>query len=524
MVRLQSRIREAVGATLLVAGLLVPLSVRAGEFRTPAVAGYFYERSPFVLDRQVTDLLTSAQHPAVTGRLVAAVCPHAGYPFSGKVAAAVYSQLASGAVARVVLLGPAHHGRVQGVTLPDPAVSAYYTPLGVVPIDTEACRKLKELKGFVIQPAVAVREHSLEVQLPFLQKTVTSFTLIPLLCGPADAVDIDAVAGALAPLLASNTLMIASSDFTHFGPNYGFTPFSNQVPRELRAWLDLAAGQVARLDEAAFVQHCQETGDTICGEVPIRILMATLKRAGLTVAGRVLDRSTSGDVAGSFDNSVSYAAIGFFAAPRPISNEQSGIEPREEHAVKEHRSGRWTPGLSEAEKSTLFAIARDTLAWCVAGRKGPFDFTPYALTPKLKGEAATFVTLKIKGRLRGCIGSLAPVEALYLSVHGNAINAALRDPRFSPVTTDELARLSVDVSILSPVQDLASIAEFQLGRQGIILEKAGCRAVYLPEVATEQGWSVEETLASLSEKAGLPPEAWRQGARFQVFESAVLSE
>ncbi|MEI6564676.1 MAG: AmmeMemoRadiSam system protein A [bacterium] len=192
--------------------------------------------------------------------------------------------------------------------------------------------------------------------------------------------------------------------------------------------------------------------------------------------------------------------------------------------MKEYRSGSWTPGLSEAEKTTLFAIANDTLKWCVKGRHGEFDFSPYVITPLMKTSMATFVTLKIKGELRGCIGSLAPVEALYLSIHNNAVNAALRDPRFSPVQPGELPRIEVDVSVLSPIRDIPSIADFKIGQQGIILEKGRYRAVYLPEVATEQGWTVEETLSSLSQKAGLPSDAWRKGATFQVFESVVLSE
>ena len=192
--------------------------------------------------------------------------------------------------------------------------------------------------------------------------------------------------------------------------------------------------------------------------------------------------------------------------------------------MKEHRSGTWTPGLTDAEKATLFTLARDTLKWCVTGQGGGFDFGRYTITPLMMTNMATFVTLKIKGQLRGCIGSLAPVEPLYLSVHGNAINAALRDPRFDPVRPAELPRIEVDVSILSPIRDIASIAEFKIGQQGIILEKGRYRAVYLPEVATEQGWTVEQTLSSLSMKAGLPPDAWREGTRFKVFESAVLSE
>ena len=192
--------------------------------------------------------------------------------------------------------------------------------------------------------------------------------------------------------------------------------------------------------------------------------------------------------------------------------------------MTERRSGTWTPELTAAEQSTLFAIARDTLNWCVGRRASPFAFGMYAVTPRMRQRMATFVTLKIAGRLRGCIGSLTPVEEFYRSVHGNAVNAALDDPRFPPVTAAEVPRLEVDVSILSPIRDIAALDEFRLGEHGIIIQKGLARAVYLPEVAPEQGWTVEETLASLSMKAGLAPDAWRRGAAFKVFESVVLSE
>ena len=198
--------------------------------------------------------------------------------------------------------------------------------------------------------------------------------------------------------------------------------------------------------------------------------------------------------------------------------------------ISEHRSGAWSPELTDSEKDTLFAIAKDTLAWCVPGaagamnkKQGPFSIESYTITPRLKAHDATFVTLKIRGELRGCIGSLAPVEPLYLSVHHNAVNAAMHDYRFSPLRGDELPDITVDVSILSPIRDIPNPDAFKLGQHGIILGKGAARAVFLPEVATEQGWTKEETLAYLSRKAGLSADAWREGARFQVFESVVLS-
>jgi AmmeMemoRadiSam system protein A len=198
-------------------------------------------------------------------------------------------------------------------------------------------------------------------------------------------------------------------------------------------------------------------------------------------------------------------------------------DAKEAAVIKEHRSGEWTPSLTDAEKATLFAIAEDTLAWCVNGSRGRFSFDKYPLTDKLKVKTATFVTLKMHGMLRGCIGSLAPMQPLYESIHANAVNASMDDPRFNPVTPKELPLLEIHLSILSPIRDIATLDEFKIGEHGIIMEKGFYRAVYLPEVAVEQGWTKEETLSSLSEKAGARADAWKTGAHFKVFSSVQLA-
>lgn len=191
--------------------------------------------------------------------------------------------------------------------------------------------------------------------------------------------------------------------------------------------------------------------------------------------------------------------------------------------IKEERSGEWTPSLSGEEKETLFAIAHDTLDWCVSGGDGDFfKKHKYKLTPKLKCNYATFVTLNSGGMLRGCIGTLEPVEPLYMSVHNNTVNAAFRDHRFRPVESKELGQIDIHVSILSSIRDIQSLDEFIIGEHGIIIFKGPNRAVYLPEVATEQGWTKDETLSSLSIKAGMDPDAWKDGTSFKVFSSVVL--
>jgi AmmeMemoRadiSam system protein A len=202
----------------------------------------------------------------------------------------------------------------------------------------------------------------------------------------------------------------------------------------------------------------------------------------------------------------------------------AGCTNTKENSMNEQNSAVWSPQLSQTEEQTLFAIANDTLSWCVEDSSGSFDFGKYEITEKLKIQTATFVTLKINGRLRGCIGSLEPVAPLYESVHDNAVNAALRDHRFPPVGTNELTQLEVHISILSPIVPIKTLDEFRIGEHGIILTKGYNRAVYLPEVATEQGWTVEETLTSLSQKAGLPPDAWKTGTTFEVFSSVGIGE
>jgi AmmeMemoRadiSam system protein A len=221
--------------------------------------------------------------------------------------------------------------------------------------------------------------------------------------------------------------------------------------------------------------------------------------------------------------------LGCGAAPEEPTHAASG---KETGTVKEHKSGQWSPELSDEEKDALFAMARDTLEWCVKGSKGKFSFEKYKLTDKMKAPTHSFVTLKINGRLRGCIGSLPPfpAEAMYKSVHNHTVLSALRDTRFhkpfgpGPVAPGELSSIDIHISLLSPVKDIPSLDAFNIGEHGIILRKGRARAVYLPEVAVEQGWTKEQTLASLCRKAGMGPEDWREGAQFQVFSSVVLSK
>lgn len=190
--------------------------------------------------------------------------------------------------------------------------------------------------------------------------------------------------------------------------------------------------------------------------------------------------------------------------------------------ITQQRSGNWSPELTAEEHGILFHIAEDTLVWLVSGAGGAFKFGDYGITPGLEQNYATFVTLRQRGDLRGCIGCLEPKEALYLSVHRNTQRAARDDARFDPVAVEEVSRIEVDISILGRQQPIESVDAFNVGQHGIVIHKEDRSAVYLPQVASEQGWTREATLESLCHKAGLPADAWRENATMTIFESVSL--
>lgn len=472
------------------------------EVRPPAVAGAFYERLPIALQAQVDGLLESAVHSGATGRLVAAVAPHAGYVYSGHCAAGVYRLLTSGEVSRVVILAPSHHVAFVGLSLPAEGVRAYRTPLGDVPLDMALCGALRTKPGFSSVAGADVREHAVEVHLPFLQRRLGAFSLVPLICGQLDASTVAAAAEALSPYAGTGTLFIASSDFTHYGPNYDFLPFTTRVEGALKEWLGDATRAIAAVDAGAFDRHCRATHDTICGQNPIRVLLATLTRSGLSLRGQVLDTGTSGDVVGNYENSVSYAAIGFFSgnkADTPSGGTMTNTPGKETSAFR----------LTEASQKRLLEIARQSIQNYLKSREIPaFDVAPGELT----APAAVFVTLTQRGQLRGCIGTTEPRDALWQAVARLAVAAAVEDGRFEPLTPDELPRTHIEISVLSPMQRVKSADAIREKEHGVVVRRGWRSGLFLPQVwehfATKEGFLDE----LCRQKAHLEAQAWRDPA------------
>jgi len=523
-------------ATVLVVALAAaptrfgPETSRAARTRPPALAGTWYpgDRASLCAAAHLLMRVGAPDRAPVT-KPVALVVPHAGWPWSGPVAGAAFSLLHPGDFDRVVVVGPSHHAAFRGYAVDD--ATAYRTPLGDVPLCTGS---FAALSGEVArrEDAATAPEHAVEIELPFLQAALGSFCLVPALVGDTDEADETAFAARLATFDDGRTLFVFSSDFSHYGPRFDYEPFGPLSPRareETRALNERALDLLAAADAAGFRSHLRETGNTICGRRGLLTLLALLPRIAPGARGVTLAHYASADIPGVQDtSSVSYAAMAFFrsGAPSP-SFAPRHAPPRLEDAPVD------SPPLGPDAGGRLVRLARAALET----RLGTTDTLDDALRDWPRGRdeeqrRGVFVTLNRTdpaevardGRLRGCIGQPVPTWPLYYGTVQAALDAALRDPRFPAVTASELPRLAVEVTVLSPRREIASYRDIRIGTHGVVLQKAGRSALFLPQVAPEQGWSVEQMLSALSEKAGLPGDAWREGARLEVFTGQVFEE
>jgi len=274
--------------------------------REPAVAGQFYPGSESELRREVVGYLSAVPAQKIDGRIVGLISPHAGYTYSGRAAAYGYSLLKGKGFKRVIVLAPSHRAGFRGAALSD--ADSFKTPLGLVPLDREACTGLISHELYAKLPQAHEYEHSLEVQLPFLQEVLGDFTLIPIIIGQLRRGDAETIASPLKKLLDGKTIIIASSDFTHYGAGFDYLPFTDNIKENLKK-LDLGAVEIIKkLDAQGFNAYVERTGATICGHYPIQILLETLPR---DARGHLLKYETSGDMTGDYSHCVSYVSMVF---------------------------------------------------------------------------------------------------------------------------------------------------------------------------------------------------------------------
>jgi len=471
-----------------------------------SLAGRWYPADPAELTREIQGYLEAASPPPAGETVTALILPHAGYRWSGKVAAAGLRRIAGRRFDRVIVLGPSHTLPLRNVAS-IPRATHYATPLGEVPLDTEFLARLRRYPEFRTIPPVHRREHSVQMEVPLLQSVLHDFRLVPIVVGSLDAATIHRMAAILLGRIDARSLVVASSDFTHYGPRYDYLPFRKDVADNLRK-LDMGAFDwIAKRDEKGLLDYIAKTKETICGRYPIAILLAML---GPKSKVRLVRYDTSGAVSGDWSNSVSYLSIaitGGWAEAAPVP-----------------APGSLMP-LSKQDRKILLELARKSLVHALTKGERP---TPAALgieiPDRLRRPCAAFVTLYNGEDLRGCLGQIYAGTPLFEVVMEEAVDAATRDRRFTPVQVSELPAIRITVSVMSDPRPVDSADDIVIGKHGIILIKDGSRAVFLPQVAPEMGWTKEETLAHLSRKAGLPADAWKQGARFEVFTAEVIRE
>ncbi|NOY22670.1 MAG: AmmeMemoRadiSam system protein B [Acidobacteria bacterium] len=490
---------------------LVSVSVLAGGKVRPFLqTGNWYPGNRSALSELMNELFAGAAKSGTKHRPLALIVPHAGLRYSGRCTAEGFSLLKGWKIDRVIILGVAHRAALSGACVSD--FAADRTPLGDIPVDTRITSALGKLPGFQVNDRIVVYEHSIENELPFLQHVLKGrkFKIVPVLFGSVSRGKLKEFARELNRYVTETTVVVVSSDLTHYGENYGYVPFSDHIPERLKK-LDMGFLKLAmKLDVNGLFRYRRKTGITACGFVPISVLMEMMK--GKHVSAKLVDYYRSGDENGDYSLSVSYGAVVF--ERKKAKGEDKKMN--EHAAVPRH--------ISHENRVLLLKLARKALeAYTSSGKRLDVDLKNY---PKeLLVRRSVFVTLNKNGNLRGCIGNLGEGDLLPISVRDYTVNAAASDPRFRPVQHGEVKDIDIEISVMTPFHEIPDYHRIRLGIDGVIISKGFYRAVFLPQVATETGWNLDQFLSHLCVKAGLPADAYKEpGMTFSVFQAEVFSE
>jgi len=482
----------------------------SAQIKEPNVSGQFYTSNPGRLSAELDGYIRAAKVEPYEKKIGILISPHAGYKYSGPVAAYGFKAVSKNTANTVVILAPSHHFGFQGGGVWKDG--GYKTPLGVAQVDEAFAQELLDQgKGFVDDRDVFAKEHSLEVQVPFVQRIFPKAKIVPVILGQNDPKMCESMAQGLNNVIKArdDVLVVVSTDMSHF-----------HVQNKAKT-IDAATLQaVKRGDPTAFWTQCQMRKMEMCGFVPVTTGMYLAKLRGLTSTD-ILNYATSGDVTGDMSRVVGYTSIVYYS-PEEAGEKPAAVEQEPEQNQEPEVEG--VGPLSLEQKKELIHIARTTIDELVRnGKKMEFKVTD----PRLQEEEGAFVTIHKRGQLRGCIGNIIGRGPLHQTVRDMAISAASQDPRFSPVSADELKDIDVEISVLSKPRREKDPNKIEMGVHGVIVSRGFMnKGVFLPQVATDTGWSREQFLSTLcSQKAGLPADAWKKpGTQLDVFTANVFSE
>jgi len=480
------------GTKLPTATMLPSPTLAPGKVRPPAVAGSWYPGTAGELTESVDSYLGEAER--LDGEPIAILVPHAGFDYSGAVAAYGFKQM-EGIPYDVAVIIAADHQAPLSNPISVWAEGGFETPLGTVSINKELAEKLiaADPKYIIFDPATYEGEHPIEIELPFLQRVCPTCSIVPILMGSDNDEAINALANALLSVLPGHrAVVIASSDLSHY-PSY------DDALRVDEATLDaILTGDTTRVRQSikeTMAKGIPNLATCACGETPILVTMKVAAGLGADTI-TLLTYQNSGDLPfGDPKQVVGYGAVMFWR-----------YQP---------------PDLTEEKKKILLALARSTLEENLKSKTIP----PYNTNdPALTRHSGVFVTLTKNGELRGCIGRMWADLPLYQAVQEMAVQAATSDPRFPPMTSEELNQVKIEVSILSPLRRLTDLEQIKIGTHGLVIHKSGHQGVFLPQVPVEQGWDRNAYLDNLCLKAGLDESCWKDNPVLYSFTAIVFGE
>ena len=476
--------------------------------RTPRIAGTWYPDSAEGILRLVEDgktPLPKLKHPA------AIIVPHAGYAYSGGVAARAFARLPADGYDRVIILAPSHRVALGRTFSVEPAGDVA-TPFGPVTFTQDIHDALESLPGARFTPEAHPYEHAIDIELPLVKHYLPNCAVGAAIVGHWDCVSdtdrksLEAFAAAFRKILTPTTLVVVSSDFTHYGSDFGYVPFKDGVSSRLPVLDAEMFKALAGNDNRAWAEALHRTGATVCGAACLHLLLAALPQSA---SFERLEYASSADKTGDWSHVVGYTAGAVFA------DWNAPLKRLSEGEVS-------STSLSSAAGDALVEVAWCSLRKAVGGGRNIEPEIPDDVRRELQRPDGAFVTLNERGVLRGCIGMIISDKPVIDTVREMAVSAALHDPRFTPVRADELPAIDLEVSVLTEPVPVSGPEAIVAGRDGVILRKHGRSAVFLPQVATEQGWDVPTMLMHLSLKAGLDALAWRSGATFETFRAQVF--
>lgn len=484
--------------------------------RPPAVAGMFYPESPSELAKMIAEFYSIAPKPQISGRPVAIISPHAGYVYSGAIAAKGYKVLEGESYSTVVVISPSHTAFFAGVSAFNGR--AYSTPLGEIPIDMDLTSRIAEHSSLVSfsksghQVGSSRSEHALEVQLPFLQLALGEFKLVALIMGDQNYITCESLGQAIAQAIGkrNDVLIVASSDLSHFHDS------------KAAGKLDSIVTNCVRDFNYKLLYSNLENGKTeACGGGPIITAMVASKALGAAKV-EITGYGDSGDITGDKMNVVGYLSAIICKEAGAKEYTLDADENIESVQINENPVSGVNFGLSADDKENLLKMTRESISSYLENRNVEF---PIDISESLKQQLGAFVTLTKEGELRGCIGTFWGSEALYKTIAEMARQAAFADPRFAPVNRDELSHIDIEISVLTPMKKIENPESVVVGRDGLYIKKGFSSGVLLPQVAVEYGWSREEFLDHTCIKAGLRAGTWKDArTEIYIFQAEIFGD